>query len=119
MRNCFECLGLLGADNVLFLEGRIQDTLSSWNVTDIVFLRIDVDIYSATYDALNFLYPRLSRGGAVLFDDWKLPYSREAIEDHRRKHSISTAIMFLPGCVDPVAYWINRNGGISFLAGKK
>jgi O-methyltransferase/8-demethyl-8-(2,3-dimethoxy-alpha-L-rhamnosyl)tetracenomycin-C 4'-O-methyltransferase len=104
----FNRLGLLDAGNVHFLEGWIEDTLPGWNVTELAFLRIDVDLYSATYDALHHLYPRLSKGGAVLFDDWKFPYSEEAIEDYRRKHSITTPVQFLPGCIDPMAYWIKE-----------
>jgi hypothetical protein len=101
-------IGLMDAGNVHFLEGWIQDTLPGWNVTELAFLRIDVDIYSATYDALHYLYPRLTKGGAVLFDDWKLGYSREAIEDYRQKYSITTPVRFLPGCIDPMAYWIKE-----------
>ena len=60
----------------------------------------------ATYDALHYLYPRLHRGGAVLFDDYKLNYSAAAIHDYRSHHHIATEIRFLPGTVDPMAYWI-------------
>jgi hypothetical protein len=101
-------LGLLKPGNVKFLPGFIQDSLPTWGVSTLAFLRIDVDIYSATYDALHFLYPRLSVGGAVLFDDWKFEYSREAILNYRKEHGIMTPIQFLPGCVDPMAYWIKE-----------
>ena len=70
-------------------------------------LRIDVDIYSATYDTLHYLYPRLSLGGAVLIDDWKYSYAREAIVDFRRARNITAPIRFLPGTVDPMAYWFH------------
>jgi hypothetical protein len=104
----FDFLDLL-LPNVHFLEGFIQQTLLDWNnVSRLAFLRIDVDIYSATYDALHFLYPKLSRGGAVLFDDWKLPYSKEAILNYRKEHNITTPVQFLPGCADPMAYWIKE-----------
>jgi hypothetical protein len=101
-------LGLLKPDNVKFLSGFIQDSLPTWGVSTLAFLRIDVDIYSATYDALHFLYPRLSVGGAILFDDWKFEYSREAILNYRKEHGIMTPIQFLSGCVDSMAYWIKE-----------
>lgn len=100
--------------NVHFLEGFVQDTLPHWPSSTaetprpIALLRIDVDIYSATYDALHYLYPHLVSGGAVLFDDWKLGYSREAIVNYRTKHNITTPVEFLEGCVDPMAYWIKE-----------
>lgn len=102
-------LGLLQKGNVKFLSGFVQDSLPMWNVSTLAFLRIDVDIYSATYDALHFLYPRLSVGGAVLFDDWKFDYSREAILNYRKEQGIATPIQFLSGCVDPMAYWIKED----------
>jgi len=34
------------------------------------FVHIDVDLYSPTYDCLNFFYPRMSEGGIILLDDF-------------------------------------------------
>ena len=101
-------LGLADAGNIRYLEGFIENTLPEWGVQEISFLRIGVDIYAATYDALHYLYPRLSQGGAVLFDNWKFPYSREAILVYRKEHNITTPVEFLPGTVDPMAYWIKE-----------
>jgi hypothetical protein len=48
-------------------------------------LRIDVDVYAATYHTLVQLYPTLSRGGFVLFDDVKLAYACKAMADFRKQ----------------------------------
>ena len=69
-------------------------------------LRIDVDVFAATLDALAHLYPRLTPGGVVLFDDWKLPLARRAAEEYRRSNGITAEIRFLPGTVDAQAYWV-------------
>jgi len=106
--NNLERVGILDAGNVHYLEGWVQDTLPGWDVSEIAFLRIDVDIYSATYDTLHFLYPKVHRGGAVLFDDHKFPYAREAVDNYRKENNITTPIEFLPGCVDPMSYWIKE-----------
>jgi hypothetical protein len=101
--------GLLEIGNVHFLEGYVQDTLPGWtNVTEIAFLRIDVDIYSATFDTLHYLYPKLQVGGAVLFDDHKFEYARAAVDNYRKQHNITTPLEFLPGCIDPMSYWIKE-----------
>jgi len=34
---------------------------------------IDVDLYESTYDSLKFLYPRMVKGGIILFDDYGFP----------------------------------------------
>ena len=102
----FERFRLLERGNVHALRGFVNQTLPSWPAKRrIALLRVDVDIYAATYDTLHYLYPRLSNGAAVLFDDWKLSYSREAIMDYRRKNKITSPIRFLPGTIDPMAYW--------------
>lgn len=102
----FERFRLLERGNVHALRGFVNETLPRWPQSRrLALLRIDVDIYSATYDTLHYLYPRLSVGGAVLFDDWKYSFSREAIVDYRTKHGINEPIRFVRGTVDPQAYW--------------
>lgn len=99
---------LLGP-NVHFLKGYVNDSLPSWPTSRrLAVLRVDVDIYSATYDVLHYLYPLVEPGGAVLFDDWKLNYSAAAIHDYRQQYRITEPIEFLPGTVDPMAFWIKK-----------
>jgi O-methyltransferase len=37
------------------------------------FVHLDVDVYQSTKDAFEFLYPRLSEGAIVIFDDYEWP----------------------------------------------
>ena len=64
-----------------------------------------MDIYSATYDTLHYLYSKVSPGGVVLFDDWKFSYVREAIADFRRDNNVTAPVRFLPNTFDPMAFW--------------
>lgn len=34
------------------------------------FVHLDLDIYKSTYDALNFFYPRMNRGGIIISHDY-------------------------------------------------
>ena len=34
---------------------------------------IDVDIYQSVRDCISFIYPRLSPGGFMIFDDYGFP----------------------------------------------
>ena len=36
----------------------------------IALLRIDVDLYDSTVPVMEYLYPRVSRGGYIISDDW-------------------------------------------------
>ena len=75
---------------------------------DLAVLRIDVDLYAPTYDSLHYLYPRLQRGGVVLFDDVVFNFSASAVTDYRRVHAITTKMQQLPDTVVPMAYWIKE-----------
>ena len=110
----FERFRLLERGNVHALRGFVNETLPRWpHSRRIALLRVDVDIYSATYDTLHYLYQRLSPGGVVLFDDWKYSYAREAVADYRRARNITTDIRFLPNTYDPMAYWFRCRKGSS------
>jgi len=48
------------------------------------FAHIDVDLYEPTRDSLDFLWPRLNRRGALVFDDYGsclFPGARKAIDE--------------------------------------
>jgi O-methyltransferase len=65
----YEVTKLVGRDHrVQYMKGRMPDTFT----TDypIAFAHIDVDIYQSTLDCCEFLYPRMSVGGVMLFDDY-------------------------------------------------
>lgn len=50
--------------------GFIPTTFEGLEETTFSFVHVDVDIYSTTHDCLRFFYPRLTRGGICLFDDY-------------------------------------------------
>ena len=65
--------------------GRIPDTFVGLEGTPIAFAHIDVDIYQSMKDSIEFIYPRLAKGGVIVFDDYgqpSCPGAREAIDDY-------------------------------------
>jgi O-methyltransferase len=59
----------------------------------LAILRLDADLYESTMVALRSLYPKLSRGGYVIVDDFgAVPNCREAVEDFRRDLQISEEV---------------------------
>jgi hypothetical protein len=59
------------ADLVHFHEGLVQETLPEFNDGPIGLVHVDLDFYEATRFALDWLDGRLSRGAAVVLDDWQ------------------------------------------------
>jgi Macrocin-O-methyltransferase (TylF) len=89
VRANFEKYGLLD-DQVRFLQGWFRETLPSVPIEELSLIRLDGDMYESTYVALESLYPKLSRGGYLIVDDYGAdPSCRRAVDDFRQSHDIS------------------------------
>jgi O-methyltransferase len=99
----FRRYGLLD-DQVRFLEGWFADTLAPAPIERIAVLRLDGDLYSSTWQALEALYPKVSAGGFIIIDDYgSVPSARLATLDYRRQHAIAEPIQAID---DDGAFWI-------------
>jgi O-methyltransferase len=88
----FERYGLLD-NHVRFLKGWFRDTLPDAPIERLAVLRLDGDMYESTRDALVSLYPKLSVGGYVIVDDYKVvPGCRQAVEEYRTSNAITDEI---------------------------
>ncbi len=81
-------------DRVKFLAGWFRDTLPATPIDRIAVLRLDGDMYESTHLALTHLYPKVSRGGFVIVDDYgALPNCRRAVDDFRHAHAITESMV--------------------------
>ena len=60
-------------DLCILRKGLIPETFIGLESTNIAFAHIDVDIYKSILDCLHFIWPRLSFGGIIVFDDYGFP----------------------------------------------
>lgn len=90
-------------DQVKFLKGWFSETLPTAKIEQIAVLRLDGDLYSSTMDALTHLYPKVSKGGYIIVDDY---YSwdscRAAVTDYIARNDIKANILPVDG---DAAYW--------------
>jgi len=91
VENNFRKYGLLD-DKVIFLEGYFKDTLPNAPIKKLAILRLDGNMYGSTMDALDSLYPKLSKGGFCIIDDYALQGCKAAVDDYRSKHKIDSDI---------------------------
>lgn len=85
----FRKFGLLD-NQVRFIQGFFSESLPNAPVEKLALLRLDGDMYEATYVALENLYPKLSPGGIVILDDYGvLPRSAKAVDDYRFANDIT------------------------------
>ena len=57
-------------DRLVFVKGRVEDTLPASAPNSIALLRLDTDWYESTKHELEHLYPRLVAGGVLIIDDY-------------------------------------------------
>ncbi len=92
VENNFRRYGLLD-DKVVFLQGWFKDTLPDAPIEKLSVLRLDGDMYGSTMDALQNLYPKLSKGGFCIIDDYgAIEGCRKAVSDFRGQYGIETEI---------------------------
>lgn len=70
-----------GVENYELIEGWFQYTVPKWD-GKIAVLRLDGDLYDSTYICLEHLYPKLSKGGILIIDDWQLTGCKKAFNDY-------------------------------------
>lgn len=69
---------------VHIVKGAIPGTLGAVEAPEISFAHIDVNLYSPTRHATEFVLKRMPRGGIILFDDYNWPATygvRQAIDE--------------------------------------
>lgn len=70
-------------DNIVYIKGKVEDTIPENLPGEIALLRLDTDWYESTKHELVHLYPLLSRGGVLIIDDygyWR--GSKEATDEY-------------------------------------
>ena len=64
-------LGQLETNNYIILKGTFPDETASYVKSNkFSFVHIDVDVYQSAKDILNWVWPKLSVGAIVVFDDY-------------------------------------------------
>lgn len=72
-------------DITVYHQGLIPETFKGLEGSLIAFAHIDVDIRQSVTDCCEFIFPRLSAGGFMVFDDYGLPYcpgARVAVDEY-------------------------------------
>jgi len=77
-------------DNIIYVKGKVEDTIPGTIPSQIAILRLDTDWYESTYHELKYLFPLLSHGGVVIIDDYgHFAGAREAVDTYFKENSIS------------------------------
>ena len=92
VQKTFEKYDLLD-DQVVFVKGWFKDTLHKLDCGKFALIRLDGDMYESTIQAIEALYPKLSKGGFIIVDDYgSIKACKQAITDYREEHGITDEI---------------------------
>lgn len=75
--------------NITFVNGWFQDTIPKNDIKEIAVLRLDGDLYESTFICLQHLYPKVTKGGFVIIDDYALIGARRAVGDYGIKETLN------------------------------
>jgi len=77
-------------EKIHFIKGKVEDTIPAKVPECISLLRLDTDWYESTRHELVHLFPKLSKGGVLIIDDygyWK--GVRKAVDEYISENKIS------------------------------
>lgn len=60
-------------ERVVFHPGLIPETFANSSISSISLAHVDVDIFQSVLDCCEFIFPRLTAGGFLVFDDYGFP----------------------------------------------
>jgi len=84
----------ISTERVIFRKGWFKDTLPEHEIEKISLLRLDGDYYESTMLSLEHLYPKVTKGGYIIIDDYNaFVYCKKAVDDYRKKMSIDEPII--------------------------
>jgi len=76
-------------EKIYFVQGKVEDTIPGFAPDTISLLRLDTDWYASTKHELVHLFPRLSKSGVIIIDDyghWR--GSRQACDEYFAEHNV-------------------------------
>ena len=73
-------------EQIRLVDGLVEDTLPTWEVDRVAFVHVDVDLYSGYKGAMETLWPKLSKGGIFLLDEY------HRTEQYEQEHDRTTRL---------------------------
>jgi O-methyltransferase len=77
-------------DNIVYVKGKVEDTIPAAIPDNIALLRLDTDWYESTYHELKHLFPLLAHGGVLIIDDYgHFAGAKEAVDTYFKENRIA------------------------------
>ncbi len=77
-------------ENIIFVKGKVEDTIPETIPKKIALLRLDTDWYESTKHEMEHLFPILSKNGVLIIDDYGHWLGcRKAVDEYFDKNNIN------------------------------
>lgn len=77
-------------ERMRFVKGRVEETIPGSAPERIALLRLDTDWYESTRHELHYLFPRISRGGVLIIDDYGYWQGcRKAVDEYLSQNNVN------------------------------
>ena len=74
---------------IYFIKGKVEETLPFDDIKSISILRLDTDWYKSTKHELIHLFPKISKGGVLIIDDYGFwQGARKAVDEYFSENNI-------------------------------
>lgn len=96
------------------VQGQIEETAKKYIMDNpgfrISLLHMDLDVKNATYEALKYLYPRVTVGGIILFDEYAIKYwsESEGVDKYFEEIGVKLKLQTIEWGRTPSAYFIKE-----------
>lgn len=76
--------------NIIFVKGKVEDTIPDIMPRNIALLRLDTDWYESTKHEMKFLFPKLSKRGVLIIDDYgHWAGAKKAVDEYLKNNKIT------------------------------
>lgn len=80
--------------------GWIPESLSNVEERQYKFVHLDLDLYEPIKGAVEYFYPRMVQGGAIVIDEYAIPRwpgARRAVDEYCSEHNLAPAVSLTTG----------------------
>lgn len=97
----------ISKDNIIPVVGWFENTIPFYQdeLDEIAILRLDGDLYNSTWVCLQYLFPKVIKGGCVIIDDYELLGCRDACHEYFELIGYTPDYKFIEGKDYRVAYF--------------
>jgi hypothetical protein len=86
--------------SIAYHQGWIPQSFAAVEECEYKFVHLDLDLYEPIKGGLEYFYPRMVRGGAIVVDEYAIPRwpgAKKAVDEYCTENDLAPAISLTTG----------------------